>query len=941
MTGAGGDPIWRFERFWVQPTDVLDLSDAGFLRDPADHRLPGAAPRSLAGLGHIPALALLGEPGTGKSTELRRESERISAMPPGSGRLVIHLDLRDFSSDGLLYRRVFENPEFLAWLDGRTSLSLHLDSLDEAMARIDSVANLLASELARLPRNRLSVRIACRTAVWPSATLGPALAAIRGSPDTGILEIAPLRRKDVLEALRAAAIPTEGFMTALFSSEAVPFAIKPLTLKLLMRVHRERGSLPGSAVDLFRQGCLLLCEDPSPSRREARRAGSLPPEKRLRLASRVAVVTMLANCFAIWTGAESEAPREDVRVSRLAGNREAGAFGAFEVSSDDVREVLDTGLFNSRGDDRLGWAHQAFGDFLAAQYLIEKAVPAETMLRALRHPAGGLIPRLSAVAGWVASRDAAVRSALIADEPLALLRADLTGWEPSDVAALVASLLALAERQPRGILWLSETFVRLKHVDLHRQLQPFVEGAQGGFTARRVAFLIAEKCELAELQPQLARVAHDTAEQPEMRAAAVAALVRCGDASTPSVLLPLVRPGTGPDPHQEIKGYALPYLWPRHITAEELFQLLTPSDESYVGAYAMFLSTLPATLRSADMDAALAWATGLLRRVGHDGHYRDLGLADAIMAMAWEAFEDNREILPALVEHFLVRLGTYGELWRGSDHAARDTFVSGLAEGHGRRRRFLATLYGRRLDQPVISAFGRAGFVTHHDLGWLLEVSPGGSAPDGAADVHTLLALVVEVCRPYEPDDFEAIYASAPRWPALRDRFAHCFDGIRLDSEHTMQSRAMMEQRRTFETARRPPISADPSSRIRDTLAEAEAGDDSSWWRLAFYLGLTPESRAPHSDLDYEVTGLPGWASADRSTRLRLVAAAERYVLARDPRPENWIDARPTRFDRRDAAGLRALVLLLQEAPNATVSWRARSGETGLRSSRPCRRNRC
>ena len=68
--------------------------------------------------------------------------------------------------------------------------------------------------------------------------------------------------------------------------------------------------------------------------------------------------------------------REDIPVSALAGSREEGDFAAFTATDDDVREVLDTGLFSSRGEHRMGWAHQGYGEFLAALYLFERGVPA-------------------------------------------------------------------------------------------------------------------------------------------------------------------------------------------------------------------------------------------------------------------------------------------------------------------------------------------------------------------------------------------------------------------------------------------------------------------------------------------------------------------------------------------------------------------------------------
>ena len=86
------------------------------------------------------------------------------------------------------------------------------------------------------------------------------------------------------------------------------------------------------------------------------------------------------------------------------------------TTRDDVRETLDTGLFSSRGEARLGWAHQGYAEFLAAAYLFRSGHPAGTALRLLRHPAGGLVPQLSTVAAWAASISSEVRAALMAEE---------------------------------------------------------------------------------------------------------------------------------------------------------------------------------------------------------------------------------------------------------------------------------------------------------------------------------------------------------------------------------------------------------------------------------------------------------------------------------------------------------------------------------------------
>jgi predicted NACHT family NTPase len=220
----GPDRRYAWPRFWLPSDGFIDLSDAGFLRNPAESLGP-PNPAQLAALQNWRALALLGEPGIGKSTILNEEADRTAALPEA---VSVYVDLRDFYSETLLHRRLFESEKFIGWKNGTSQLFLHLDSLDEVLLRIDSIANLLASELSEVPAERISIRIACRTAVWPADTLGAALKRIWGDK-SGVFVLAPLRRKDVVSALDANDIEVEGFMRALFAAHAVAFAIKPLT----------------------------------------------------------------------------------------------------------------------------------------------------------------------------------------------------------------------------------------------------------------------------------------------------------------------------------------------------------------------------------------------------------------------------------------------------------------------------------------------------------------------------------------------------------------------------------------------------------------------------------------------------------------------------------------------------------------------------------------
>jgi len=520
--GPADKPAFQWQRFWLPRTGSIDLSDGGFLTDPTHPlRSGGIGARQLAELAGYRALVLLGEPGIGKSTTLLEEAARLGAQAT-DGTMSIHADLRTYSSESLLHKRVFESAEFMAWANGGSHLVLQLDSLDEALLRIDSIANLLADELPRHPTSRLSVRIACRTAVWPSATLEPALRSIWGNSAVGVFELAPLRRRDVVAAAEATGIDAESFLREVYSANAVPFAIKPLTLNLLLALFNKDGTLPRSIADIYLRGCLNLCEEQNPSRRDTRRLGVYTAAQRLRVASRIATATMFANRYAVWTGPEGAGvPDEDVPLSALAGDREEGNFPSFEVTEQCVRETLDTGLFTSRGGDRMGWAHQGYAEFLAAQYLDAKEVLPPQILKILLHPAGGLVPQLSVVTAWMASISKDVRRELMRSEPMVLLQGDLTNWDESDLKDLTESLMvALDENRAHDFsIGITAFYERLNHPGLASQLRAYIVDASKNVVSRRTAILIAERCRLSPLQPDLLALAIDTADDPICAAA--------------------------------------------------------------------------------------------------------------------------------------------------------------------------------------------------------------------------------------------------------------------------------------------------------------------------------------------------------------------------------------------------------------------------------------
>ena len=77
---------------------------------------------------------------------------------------------------------------------------MYLDSLDEALLNINTLALLLADEIEKLPKERLFFRIACRTAEWSNLSfLENKLKEIWKEDKCQILQIAPLQQVEMLK----------------------------------------------------------------------------------------------------------------------------------------------------------------------------------------------------------------------------------------------------------------------------------------------------------------------------------------------------------------------------------------------------------------------------------------------------------------------------------------------------------------------------------------------------------------------------------------------------------------------------------------------------------------------------------------------------------------------------------------------------------------------
>jgi predicted NACHT family NTPase len=901
---------FEWKRFWCPRGSTISLADGGFLVDPDSEWGKALNPDLLTfdRLADTPCLALLGEPGIGKSwalTRIRETWERPASDAEGT----IFLDLRSFGSEDRLVQRLFQSAAFREWQQGNRTLHVFLDSLDECLLRIDNIAVILADELSRIPSQaigRLKLRIACRTVPWPEI-LERALTGLFGDGEFAAFEMAPLRRFDVLKSVESSSIGNAGlFLSRIESLSAVPLAIKPVTLQFLLKTYQRDGDLPTTQIDLYEKGCRILCEEANESRLAAGRKGDLTANQRLMVASRIAAATQMTNKYAVCTGCELDSPVEDVPVDALAGGVEDD--DAVTVTTNGILETLDTGLFSSRGLNRVGWAHQTYAEFLAARYCAKHGVPSAQLRTLIFHPAAEgqrLVPQLREIAGWLSVMRPDILEAVANADPEALLGTAAASLTDNQRAVVANAFLAQSDagRAYHLRYRMRSVYGKLKHPALALQLQPFLRDMKRSVGARHVAIDIARATDLRELAADLADIALNAAEPKPLRIAAAATAAELGEADTKLRLKPLAFGEAGEDPDDELKGAGLLALWPGLISAEEMFSLISPPKQRNLhGLYVGFLEgRFIREMQTHHLPAALEW---FCKQPPHRSGLRaEDRLMDSIVECAWNDLEAPG-VAEALSLAILSRIQVEDALMSGFFN--RDLLIQ-VRTDHVRRRRLLELLMPRIAERDLHHIFYTCEpLFVKDDFDWHVERILSGKNKDSEELEVKFVRYLVDT---RSASDMRTLWFACQASQVVRQE-CEAFFSIPLDSDTARILRGNAEHEALSKKAK-PPIEPSPLERIESDLVRIEERKLAEWIRLTLDLSLEPTSTTWSGDLEADLTSLPGWDAASTDTKARIVTAAMQYVFDGDPENEKWIETSNISYSA--IAGFRALALLLTQ----------------------------
>jgi len=348
--------MYSWIRWWL-PVGVEPSLTSGFLDDPDGPfaiYLDNQAVR-LADCDETSCVVLFGDAGMGKSTELKEDLKRHRL----AGTRSVLLDLGAIETWSDARDRFLSHPDVMSWLAAADEkLVILFDSVDEALTSMRKLADNLLRFLDDLPGDRLLLRVASRSAAFPSRLRDGLSARFEGSYRE--LDLTPLTWGDMARAaaVALAAGDASGFMTAVAERDIGVLASRPITLGMLLRLYGE-GPLPTSRIELYERAVGQLVRETN-QRRLDESVGDIPIVQLIEAARILAAITVLGG-------------RSSIAVHRYPNTAEG------QLSLDEVTEpgdeaevfaaVAESALFAATSGNMVRWTHRDFPEFLTAQRL--------------------------------------------------------------------------------------------------------------------------------------------------------------------------------------------------------------------------------------------------------------------------------------------------------------------------------------------------------------------------------------------------------------------------------------------------------------------------------------------------------------------------------------------------------------------------------------------
>jgi len=861
----GSDLPWR--RFWCCRGESISVDFSGaFLSDPVGDSIWRGNTHLRSTTELLPTvgpIVLSGEPGMGKSTELKT-ARVLSEGQPG---IVISANCSSMSEYADFRRHVFESDPWQRWqANPAETMTLFVDSIDEGLIQIPLFVESLTDDLANISREHLRLVLVCRSMEWPT-TVENSLFNLWELPreKPPVMELCPLRQSDVRIAADAMGIDSDAFLNAVYEAQATPLAARPVTLSFLLKEFREGNGTAWSHRELYERGSHRLVREHDAARasrfqRRSKVISSPNDDDRYKTAQRLAALLLLTGKTAFNTSHlhPEDAPANDI-----------------PITIGDESAAVETALFTGLGADRFGFAHQTIAECLAAQSLKDR--PLVQLRKLLCKWDNGLehvAPQLAELSAWVAGYNESFFHHLLRIDPAVLLRSDVTRVQRDCKRALTDALLGGARREE---IFDEHHYLRfyksLKHPEMADQLRPILRSKSSGIIERRLAFEIAEACELPELCDDFFAIINNYEEQQYIREAASGALCKSLPRERLNELIPLALGQVGEDPNDSIRGDALRRLVPEYWSVSEaLPAICEPQESNLIGSYRVFLSSeLPKHISNEDV-------LHLLDKIAEWSDCFDS--ISKLHEVAAEAFNlammrlNEPEIAIAMVNIWLQKSrGHHPFINRNNQSPTRNA----LSNTSHRRTLAACILNDARVETSDLWCITGSGWgvLYREDLTWILDHILDASTDRQFAWVEAFKHLASSEVFTTSWDKFLEVRNQVEEI----QRFYPLSWEINSPESRKVKADYLRREREDKRWKQRTNEKLDPKVRLAEDMQLYGEGKTWVWMRVIQDLAIATGETKSNLYHRAKVEELPGWRNASDTERLQYREIARSFLL--------------------------------------------------------------
>jgi hypothetical protein len=534
----------------------------------------------------LPYAIILGEAGSGKTTEFRETARKTSA----AGEPSFFVAVEALATDGLSVALSLEAQASLkTWRDGAGIATFFLDSLDEAKLQRLTLARALRKFAAEVgpALKRSRVLISCRASDWEvfsdrdalERTLATLVTPPPPSTDEGreglnIFGLAPLTIDQVATFARSLGVSNpDAFLMAISEARAEVFVERPVDVEWMVQYWNKTKSL-ASLTELLESNIEEKLRDENRPPRGLQLSG----ERISSGVTHLAGIAGLSGRISFLVSGDAEDRINDSHTI-VPGSVLRG------WSPAEITELLSLPIFDESTLGRVRMHHRAVQEYLAAKWLqklCSAGLPRQELERLL-FPATPYLPdpilpaHLRGIAAWLATDDAVVRMTLLKLAPDVLLGEGDPSKIPLDERRQI--LIAYAERF-RGRRRVFETvdraaLRRFAFDGLATTINSLAADSELADEVRRTLLAIVAEGKIAACAETAISLALDDKQPLWVRAEAIRAAVRAGAADAKDRLFAIT---TANDVDHQLVSALIEALFPAELSVAEFVALLEQAE---------------------------------------------------------------------------------------------------------------------------------------------------------------------------------------------------------------------------------------------------------------------------------------------------------------------------------------------------------------------------